>query len=58
MPYFLVYEYYRHEWGTLVLAQGACVKVVDYCDPSSACTLTRVNSLEYVYECVFAIDCA
>jgi hypothetical protein len=34
------------------------VKVDDYCDPSSAGTLTRVKSIEYVYECLFATDCA
>jgi hypothetical protein len=32
------------------------VKVGDYCDPSSAGTLTRVKSLEYVIECAFAIN--
>jgi hypothetical protein len=44
--------------GTLVLAQGACVKVTDCCDPSSVCTLTHVKSIEYVCECVFATDYA
>jgi hypothetical protein len=34
------------------------MKVADYCDPSSVGTLTHVNSLEYVCECVFATDCA
>jgi hypothetical protein len=28
------------------------VKVADYCDPSSACTLTRVSPIEEVCECV------
>jgi hypothetical protein len=55
--YFVVYAEYRHEWGTSVLARGACVKVADYCDLFSAGTLTRVNLLEHVCECVFATDC-
>jgi hypothetical protein len=36
----------------------ACVKVDDYCDPSSIDTLTHVKVLEHVCECVFATDCA
>jgi hypothetical protein len=32
------------------------VKVDDYCD-SSTCTLTCVNSIGYVRDCVFATDC-
>jgi hypothetical protein len=36
----------------------ACMKVVDCCDPFFAGTLTHINSLEYVYECVFAVDYA
>jgi hypothetical protein len=34
------------------------VKVVDYCDPSSAGTLTRIKSIEYVCECIFVTDYA
>jgi hypothetical protein len=36
----------------------ACVKVNICCDPSSIGTLTRVKSIENVFECVFATDCA
>jgi hypothetical protein len=52
---FLVYVKYRHEWGTSVLARGACVKVADCCDLSSAGMLTRVSSLEHIYECVLPL---
>jgi hypothetical protein len=34
------------------------VKVDDCCDPSSVSTLTLVKMIEYIYECVFATDCA
>jgi hypothetical protein len=34
------------------------VKVDDCCDQSSTGTLTRVKSIEYVCECVFATDYA
>jgi hypothetical protein len=41
--------------GTKVLDDlRACVKVADYCDPSSACTLTCVKSLETFCESAFA----
>jgi hypothetical protein len=33
------------------------MKVTDCCDPSSAGTLTHVNSLEHICESVFATDC-
>jgi hypothetical protein len=32
----------------------ACVKVADYCDPSSAGTLTCIKSLETCIESAFA----
>jgi hypothetical protein len=34
------------------------MKVADYCDSSSAVTLSRIKSIEYVYECVFITDYA
>jgi hypothetical protein len=34
------------------------VKLDGCCDPISIGTLTRVKSIEYVCECVFATDCA
>jgi hypothetical protein len=35
----------------------ACVKVDDFCDPTSTGTLNHVKPLEYVYECAFTTDC-
>jgi hypothetical protein len=46
------------ELGTLVLDPlRACVKVADYCDPSSAGTLTCVKMIETCAERVFATIC-
>jgi hypothetical protein len=44
--------------GTSVLVLWTLVKVHDCCDPSSIGTMTHVNLLEHVCECVFATDCA
>jgi hypothetical protein len=35
----------------------ACLKVDDCCDPSSAGTLTHINSLENVCKRAFTTDC-